>query len=158
VFLSPEVFKKGDLATGWLPLANKGKLVGLPVWVYHKDDWAKRHPIFDGLPAGCVLDHTFYREVMPSLGWSGQDVPAEIVAGSINTSSGYDSGLSVAVHKFGVGQFVLNTLRIRENLGRDPVAERLLRNMLRHASGSLQKPPAELPADFDEQLRSIGYQ
>jgi hypothetical protein len=157
VFLSPEVFKKGDNPTGWLPLANQGSLVGLPVWVYHKDDWAKNHPIFEGMPAGCVLDHTFYREVTPSLGFSGQDVPAEIVAGAINTSSGYNSGLSVAVYNLGTGRFVLNTLRIRENLGPDPVAERLLRNMLRHASRDVQKPLAGLPADFDRQLKTMGY-
>lgn len=157
VFLSPEVFKKGEAGTGWLPLVHKGKLVSLPVWVYHKDDWAKNHPIFEGMPAGCVLDHTFYREVIPSLGWSGQDVPAEVVAGAINTASGYDSGLSVSVWNLGAGRIVLNTLRIRENLGRDPVAERLLRNMLRHIARDAQKPPVPLPADFDQQLKAIGY-
>ncbi len=157
VFLSPEVFKKGDDPAGWLPLAKKGTLAGLPVWVYHKDDWARRHPIFDGLPAGCVLDHTFYREVLGSLGWSGQEAPAEAVAAAINTSSGYSSGLTVAVHKLGAGRLVLNTLRIRENLGRDPVAERLLRNMLRYAAEDQGKAPADLPADFDAQLKAMGY-
>lgn len=157
VFLSPEVFKKGDDPTGWLPLAKKGTLAGLPVWVYHKDDWAKPHPIFDGLPAGCVLDHTFYREVFSDHGWSGQDAPAEAVAGAINTSSGYSSGLTVCVHPLGAGRFVLNALRIRENLGKDPVAERLLRNMLRYAAHDLKRPLADLPADFDAQLKEMGY-
>ena len=45
VFLSPEVFHEGDDWTPWLPLANKGTLADLPVWLYHKDDWAKNHPI-----------------------------------------------------------------------------------------------------------------
>jgi hypothetical protein len=157
VFLSPEIFKKGDAATGWLPLANKGSLIGLPVWVYHKDDWAKRHTVFEGLPAGGLLDHTFYREVLPNLDWSGQEVPAEVVAGSINTSCGYNSGLLVSVYEFAAGRFLLNTLRIRENLGRDPVAERLLRNMLRHASRDLSKPLTDLPADFDQRLKAIRY-
>jgi hypothetical protein len=129
----------------------------LPTSVYHKDDWAKNHPVFEGMPAGCILDHTFYREILPSFGWSGQDVPAEVVAGSIDTSCGYSSGLSVSIYNFGAGRFVLNTLRIRENLGRDPVAERLLRNMLRHAARDSQKPTAQLPADFDQQLRAMGY-
>ena len=83
--------------------------------------------------------------------------PAEVVAGSINTSSGYNSGLLVAVYNFGSGRFLLNTLRIRENLGRDPVAERLLRNMLRHAARDLAKPLADLPTDFDQHLKAIGY-
>ena len=158
MFLAPEIFKKGDHPAGWLPLAKKGTLAGLPVWVYHKDDWAKPHPIFAGLPTGCVLDHAFYRELFSDRGWSGQDAPAEAVAGAINTSSGYNSGLTVGVYPLGAGRFVLNTLRIRENLGRDPVAERLFRNMLRYSARDLGQPPAELPADFEATLKAIGYQ
>ena len=37
------------------------------------------------------------------------------------------SGLFTAVHEFGAGRFIINTLLIRENLGPNPVAERLLR-------------------------------
>jgi hypothetical protein len=84
-------------------------------------------------------------------------VPAEIVAGAIHTACGYNSGLTLGVYKLGEGRFTLNTLRIRENLGGDPVAERLLRNMLRHAAQDLSKPLADLPADFDAQLKAIGY-
>ena len=62
IFLSPEVFKKGDNKVGWLPLTNKGSLTGVRGWLYLKDEWAKRHPIFDGLPAGGLMDYTFYRE------------------------------------------------------------------------------------------------
>ena len=81
VFLSPEIFQRADSRTGWLPLANKGARVDLLNWLYHKDDWTKNHPIFDGLPAGCLMDHTFYREIISNTGWSGQDAPAEVVAG-----------------------------------------------------------------------------
>ena len=70
------VFRKGDNPTYWLPMVNKGAQVGLPLWVYHKDDWAKNHPIFDGMPAGCILDHTFYREMCPIVGFASQDAPA----------------------------------------------------------------------------------
>jgi len=55
------------------------------------------------------------------------------------------------------GRFILNTLRIRENLGSNPVAERLLRNMLNYAAREANKPPADLPADFDAQLSSYGH-
>ena len=185
VFLSPDVFKKDDTEpyakyedesdvtdterlarakalTHWLPLANKGSLVG-GVWtglqtiVYHKDDWTKKHPIFEGMPAGCIMDHTYYREVIAKAGWCGLDVPAELAAATINTSMGYKSGLLVAVYKLGAGRFTLNTLRIRENLGHDPVSERLLRNMLRHAARDADKPPADLPADFETHLKAMGY-
>ncbi len=158
VFLSPDVFHEGKQRTRFLPLAQKGDRVDLPIWLYHKDDWAKNHPIFAGMPAGCVLDHDFYREVIDNSAWSGQADPAEVVAGSIHASLGYSSGLTMAVHSLGAGQFTLNTLRIRQNLGSDPVAERLLRNMLNHATREIDRPVAELPADFDQQLEAMGLE
>ena len=157
VFLSPGVFAEGDDRARWLPLTNKGEVVGLTVMLYHKDDWAKNHPIFEGLPAGRVLEHTFYREMLSGTAFSGQDAPSEAVAGAINTCLGYSSGLTVAVHDLGAGRFTLNSLRIRENLGSDPVAERLLRNMLNHAARHVDLPPVPLPADFDAQLGAMGY-
>jgi len=157
VFLCPEAFKKGKDAAGWVPLANKGRLANMASWVYLKDEWTKRHPIFDGLPAGGLMDYTFYREVIPDLVWAGQDAPQEVVAGAINTSLAYGSGLLVSAHKLGAGHFILNTLRIRDNLGKDPVAERLLRNMLNYAAKQAAQPLAELPAGFEEQLRKLGY-
>ena len=158
VFLNFDVFRKDDKnPTCWLPLAQKGNRLGFNVWLYHKDDWAKNHPIFDGLPTGRILDSTFYREILPNNGFNGQNVPAEVVAGGIHTACGYNSGLTTAVYKLGEGRFTLNTLRIRENIGADPVAERLLRNMLLHAARDTDKPVAELPADFDAQLKAMGY-
>ena len=158
VFLCSDALKKDDNnPTYWLPMANKGGRTGLHVWLYHKDDWAKNHPIFDGLPTGCILDATFYREIIPNVGFTGQDVPAETVAGAIDTACGYGSALTLAIYKLGEGRFTINTLRIRENLGSDPVAERLLRNMLRYAARDTAKPPADLPPDFDLQLRAMGY-
>jgi hypothetical protein len=158
VFLCPEVFRKGDQGTGWLPLKNKGTVGGISRWLYLTDDWAKAHPIFDGLPAGGLMDYTFYRELIPDHVWSGQDAPAEAVAGGINAAQGYQSGLLVAVYNLGAGRFILNTLRIRESLGTHPAAERLLRNLLRFAARDASKPPAELPADFPQQLKAMGYE
>ena len=40
-------------------------------------------------------------------------------------------------------------------VGRDPVAERLLRNMLNYAARDVHKPLADLPADFDKQLEAM---
>jgi len=156
VFLCPEVFAGGDNPLAWVPLANKGTPAAIGGWLYLKDEWAKAHPIFDGLPTG-LLDYTFYREIIPDALWSGQDAPDEAVAGAIKSSQGYASGLMVATCRFGEGRFVLNTLRIRENLGTHPVAERLLRNMLRYAAAETSAPPAALPGNFAETLRAIGY-
>ncbi|NUQ63530.1 MAG: glycoside hydrolase family 2 [Pirellulales bacterium] len=156
VFLSPEVFANGGQSTAWLPLARKGALGPIRGWLYLKDEWAKRHPIFEGLHAGGLMDYTYYRELIPDLVWTGQDAPAEAVAGAIKASQDYASGLMVAVYALGEGRFVLNTLQIRENLQTHPAAERLLRNMLRYAAPNTSRPAAALPDDFDKQLATMG--
>ena len=158
IFLCQEVFRKGDDPVGWVPLKGKGALDARRSWLYLKDEWAKRHPIFDGLPAGGLLDTAFYREIIPDHVWAGQEPPAEAVAGAINAAQAYWSGLLVAVHKLGAGRFVVNTMRVSEELGRHPAAERLLRNMLRYAARDAGKPLADLPADFDATLKALGYQ
>ena len=157
VFLSPEIFRKGDNAAGWLPLVKKGTLAGNADWLYPHDQWTKKHPIFDGLPSGGLMDYTFYRNMISDSRWSGQDAPAELVAATINTSLGYDSGTLVSVHNLGAGRFVLNTLEILKRQGQDPTAERLLRNLIRYAASDAVKPPADLPPRFDEQLKAMGY-
>ena len=124
--------------------------------MFPKDDWAKKHPIFDGLPCGQIMDHGFYRDIIPDLAWVCQDVPAEVVAAAINTSREYKSGLLVSVHDFGSGRIILNTLLIRENLGKNPIAEQLLRNMLNYAARDVDKPLLDLPTDFEAQLRAMG--
>ena len=157
VFLSPAIFAKDGRPTAWVPLREKGSVEGLPSWLYHKDEWAKTHPIFDGLPAGGLMDYAVYREIIPDTAWCGQPAPAEAVAGAINAAQGYSSGLLVAVHNLGAGRFILSTLRVRENLGPSPVAERILRNMLNYAARDADKPLADLPPDFDAQLEALGY-
>ena len=114
------------------------------------------------------MDYTFYREIIPDIAWTGQDSPTEVVAGAINTSIDYSAGLFVSVNTLGAGRFVLNTLHIRENLGRNPVAGRLLLNMLRYAARNVNKPLADLQKatddfvlptlDFDAQIKAMGYQ
>ena len=136
VFLSPGVFREGTNAVAHAPLANKGTLAPQRWghdWLYRHDHWTKRHPFFDGLPSGGLMDYAFYRNVISDTRWAGLDAPGELAAASIDASFGYDSGVLLAVYRVGAGRIVLNTFRICEELGQDPVAERLLRNMIRYA-------------------------
>lgn len=153
VFLSPNIFARQNDPLGWFPLAQKGTLVALSSWLYVRDDWAKNHPIFAGLPSDGFLDETFYRDLIPDRVFSGQDAPDEVVAGACNASADYSSGLTLAVRRLGEGRFITNTLLIRDNLGPNPAAERLLRNLLNFASRDAGKPPAELPKDFEDKLK-----
>jgi len=157
VFLSQEIFGSEKSPVAWLPLANKGQIMSMNSWLYLKDDWAKNHPFFEGMQTGGMLDYNYYGALISDAVWQGQDAPAEAVAGAIKASQDYSSGLEVCVYKLGEGRFVLNTLRIRDSLGLNPAAERLLRNMLKAASAENGKPLAPLPADFDATLASIGY-
>jgi len=164
IFLCPDVFKKEDKDLGWLPLANKGGLYMVSEYtfpqVYPKDEWAKKHPLFDGLPCGGLMDYTFYREIIPDIRYGGQDTPNEAVAGSFRTShpGAYWCDTMLSVCKFGEGRFILNALRVRQELGHDPTAERLLRNMLRYAATDAGKPTAPDPGELTKLLTSIGYE
>ena len=104
--------------------------------VYLKDEWTKKHPLFDGLPCGGLMDYTFYREIIPDWRYWGQEIPEEPVAGAFRNSAAGEchSELMLSVYNLGAGRFILNSLRVRQELGRDPAAERLLRNMLRYAA------------------------
>jgi len=144
VFLCPDVFAKGNDPLGWLPLDSKGRLDFVSEFtfpqVYPKDEWCKRHPIFEGLPTG-LMDHAFYREMIPDFQFAGLPTPDEAVAGAFRTSmpGAYLCNSLVSVYKLGKGRIVLNALRIRQELGSDPVAERLLRNMLRYATSTTSR-------------------
>jgi hypothetical protein len=157
VFLSPEMLARDKAPTGWLPLAKKGNYAMTNNHVYHKDEWCKDHPIFDGLPSGCLMDYTFYRELIPDGVFFFDVLPQEVVAGATNASFCYESSVLVGAYRFDAGRFLINSLLIRGNLGKHPVADRLLRNMLRWASAHATEPPAPLPADFGEHLKAIGY-
>jgi len=143
IFLEPKVFAANGQPVNLSLLGKTGTLISLPNNVYHKDDWSKVHPIFDGLPTGGLLDNTFYRELIPNVGWSRPDAPTVAVAGSIYAFTAYSSALLISVDELGAGWLILNTLAIRENLAKNPAAERLLRNLLRWAAPDTSKPLVE---------------
>ena len=156
IFVCPETLAEGKDTGRWLPFAQKGIRKEIGQWLYHKEEWARLHPIFAGLPTG-LMDYIFYREIVSCRDWVLPETPDEVICAANNPSIDYKSGLLVFTKKFGAGQFIINGLRIRENLGQNPVANRLLWNMLNYAAEGREKPLAELPADFDKQLQAIGY-
>ncbi|MBK8881569.1 MAG: hypothetical protein IPN67_04065 [Bacteroidales bacterium] len=117
----------------------------------------KKHPIFEALPSGGLMDHQFYREIIPGTAWTGQDPPKEAVAGAIKSSLDYESGLMVSVNSFVSGNFILNTLLIQNSLDTHPAAERLLRNLINYAARDMKKTAEKLPPDFDLIMKKIGY-
>jgi hypothetical protein len=156
VCLAPEVFARDKDSGGWLPLARKGTRKDIGSWLYHKDEWARPHAVFEGLPTG-MMDYVFYRDLIPDAVWVLPETPSLVLSGANNASQDYSSGVLLASIDLGAGRFVINALRLRETLGVHPAADRLLLNLLRWASEEPAKPLADLPADFDQRLETLGY-
>ena len=133
VLLDPNLFKFGAAPADLSCLGLQGKLIELPNIITIADYWAKHHPIFNGLPCGGLMDYGFYRDLLSPQAWQRSDVPKEVIAGGIVSSPNYASGLALSVDRLGAGRVVLNTLKIEANLGSDPAAERLLRNLINYA-------------------------
>ena len=105
---------------------------------YH---YFKKHPVFEGLDPGHILDDR-YANIMPLT--SVRIDGAETIGGSFGTPIGYHFkirgcehaldpryGSDLAVVPYGKGRLIISTYRIADNLGVDPVADKLLSNMLR---------------------------
>lgn len=177
VFLSPSTFRSRNNSTRWLPLVNKGSVEPMDAVAgyYRADRWVKNHPVFDGMPSGGMMDYTYFRNIISQDALSQEytvvakslytydevtrplTYPSEVICGATRISHNYCSGVHLGVWNFGYGKFIVNTLRIEENLGRDPAADRLFYNILNFASAGLDKPKADLPSDFEKVLVDIGY-
>ena len=143
---------------------------------YRSDRWAKNHPIFEGMPSGGIMDYKYFRNIISlyalcqdytGLGksgwaWDEKNVPlshpSEVVCGATRLCFNYCSGIHVGVWDFGQGRFIVNTLNIAGNLGKDPAADRLFCNILNFASRDINKPMTKLTEDFNQKLIEIGYQ
>jgi len=161
VFLQPDAFQCGDHRTFWLPLARKGECRQFYDWLYHKECVAKRHPVFEGLQAGGIIDWDYYGPVVGHAFFCGQDTPHEVVCAAFapcaQCEEGYESGVMIGAYRLGAGQFIVNTLNIVEQVDKHPAADGLLLNLLRYAH-SLRRPRlAGLPPDFNNRLDAELY-
>jgi len=112
-----------------------GNWIGIPHLV-------NEHPVFAGLPVNCMMGPIYENVCARS---TLLDVKGEIIAGAI----GYDShpdydlrrrhyygpgdtwwGADMAVIPFGKGRCIVSQLRLVENLGEDPVADKILFNLI----------------------------
>jgi len=170
VFISPKAFnRKTDLTetdpVGWLPLENKGRCYDFHDWLYHKEIIGKYHPVFKGLPSKGILDWDYYGQVISHTILEGQDTPDDTAAAAFavgycsdnGKGGGYAYGTVICSYNFGSGRFIISALNILDNLDKNPAADRLMLNMLDHAAECTQGSISDLPADFEETLKKIGY-
>jgi len=138
VFLTPEMLTEGEDKTlvwgpfdaGERPLCNHAQS-----WYFRCDHWAKKHALFDGLPSGGIMDYNFYRNILGGEVISNLRGPFEAVAGPLQLSgpdsAKFEADATLTIHPCHKGRFILNTLRVRQNIGKDPAADRLLKNFIR---------------------------
>jgi hypothetical protein len=135
----------------------------LPIYndLYHSEYVAKEHPIFDGLPPRGILDWDYYGQIISARFFDGEiagdDVAAACFAVGYLCPDGYIGGSLVSSHKLGSGRFILNSLRILENVDKNPAADRILLNMINYACKLAKDLPVELPENFASLLKSMGY-
>lgn len=116
--------------------------------------YAKLHPVFDGLPARGLMRQP-YKNVIPEK--SFLETSDEDICGSFDTmpaaSGNYmmsDAkwwGSDILVKRFGSGRLVFTHLRVLENLGADPLANRLFVNLLNHFARRSVPSDAPLPTN-----------
>jgi hypothetical protein len=178
IFIAPSTFGSGKNTTRWLPLAKKGIIATMDNvgGYYRADRWAKEHPILDGMPSGGMMDYKYFRNIISQNALSQQYTvvaksgytydemnapltnPSEVVCGATRLSHNYCSGIHIGIWDFGQGRFIVNTLHIAKNLGKDPAADRLFLNIINYASRDINKPMSKLSGNFNRQLMEIGYQ
>ena len=136
-----------EIETDVLPFGAElhSKWVTLGGWA-GKSHIVTKHPVFKGLPTEMIM-HGVYENVHPQYSMSKQK--GEYIAGLI----GYDHfpnmdimlrhyngpgevwwAADVLEAQMGEGKMLLSTLRIIEYLGKDPVAEKILFNMINYAT------------------------
>ena len=163
VFLEPSALADDSQKTRFLPGKKPGHLRASGNWVYHREDVARRHAIFEGMNAGGLMDWYYYGPLVPDRVFEFPEAPEDTVVACFGlgnagagVQNGYDSGVLLGTCRFGAGTFTVSTLRILQHLDTHPAADRLLLNLIRHASTLAKATPAPLPADFDARLQALG--
>lgn len=109
-----------------------------------RDDIVKPHPIFDGLPARRLMDLYFYRDLIArrSIVGFGKDTENVVPTFAVGKpgGQGYWAGSNLLVYNIRRGKVIVCTLRIMENLERNPAADRVLLNMVSFAASKLNRP------------------
>ena len=114
--------------------------------------YVKLHPVFEGLPARGLMRQP-YKNVVPEK--SFVEATDEDICGSFDTmpiaTGNYMMGetkwwgADILARRYGSGRVVFTHLRVLENLGLDPVADRLFVNLLNHFSRRSVPTDAPLP-------------
>lgn len=118
--------------------------------------YARPHPVFEALVPGGFMDWT-WQNVAARTTLSNLDVPS--IAGSVSWESVHDyraetkawHGVDLGILPHGEGKFILSTLDVIQNLGKDPLADIVFNRLLTHAreiSGPIAPPSPGLAGEI----------
>ena len=139
---NPETGKMETKSTWWLPIEDKpiSEWVATPPhresddWLYHREYIALKHPYFENLPCGKIMDWDYYLNIVSGSCFSGGRIADDVAAVSVGpgmiTSDGYSGGTNIATYNYGEGAFILNTFGFWKYIGENPAADRMLCNIL----------------------------
>ena len=100
--------------------------------LYHHDNVAVSHPVFEGLQNAGLLDLEKYGDTYPRYIVSGGRRPDKTLCAAVRIEATLcGSGLSLGEYSFGKGKAVLNAFRFEDTLGKFPYADRLFFNLMR---------------------------
>jgi beta-galactosidase len=132
--------------------ATSKDAVGAFMGIYH---YIKLHPVFDHIPSRCLMRQPYRNVVPPKTFLEKSD---EDICGTFDTAPASSGeymiedtawwGSDILVRRYGTGRIVFTHLRVLENLGHDPVADRIYVNMLRHFG--LRSVPAKTEPSPDQ--------
>ena len=161
LFLSPAVFALGGRPTALVPCVNKGTIGDIDYCGgYYRGDTLRQTP---RLRRNALRRHTRLRGLpqphsagRPGMVWPGCSRGPALWRNScsIGLSIGSRSGHVPPRRRQLRPEHPVDPRESR----RRPVAERLLRNLLNYVARDLDKPIADLPVDFQQTLKAIGYE
>ncbi|MFZ0961797.1 MAG: glycoside hydrolase family 2 TIM barrel-domain containing protein, partial [Terriglobia bacterium] len=115
-----------------------------------KAQWIRAHAMTAGLPSNLVLDQR-YAEVLPA---RFLDMSADEVVGGVLLDAFGDYHRrwyqSLVTKRVDQGHIIICQYRLRDNLGKDPLADRLFVNLLDYAKSISRTPEAPLSREQEE--------
>ena len=134
--LAETVLSEKEKSMDLLPFEPRGKYTRHTNFLYHFDVVTKRHAVFEGLDAGGIMTIGHYGSLFPEHLLTDIKPPDNTLCAAFGVGQqlpgGTIAGVVMGEYRIGKGKVVLNTLNILENMFRNPVAERVLFNIVKH--------------------------
>ena len=110
-----------------------GNCIYVRNWLYHLDSYIADKKVFDGLADIGLLDMDLFRRVYPDRYLIDTAKPKKSYCASFGSGlfakDNCISALAMGEFEFGKGSVTVNTFKLLENVGTDPVADRILYNL-----------------------------